>query len=473
MLRMIPAAGQERRAATVRRRHRLPRVGYVLTVYPRLSETFVVNEIAALEHLGLEIVAFSQKRPLEPPALAAARARAPVVYLDLRPRAWLGLLRDHLDWLIWDPRRYWRQLCWVVARRNRPTLKRWLRAGRLAAECRRRGITHLHAHFLSGNTRLARLAAELAGITYSLTAHAKDIYAVGLSRTKIRRRIRGASFAVTVSEFNRRHLEEIAGADQVRVIRNGVDLRRLVYRPPAAPRPLVLAVGRLVPKKGFDVLVEALARLGRGEPQEGGGAGGTAAAGAASGWQAWIIGDGPERQALAERIARHGVGERVRLLGARPHASVINELIPQAAVVAVPSVVAADGDRDGLPTVIPEAMAIGVPVVATGVTGIPEIVRDGETGRLVPAGDPAALAAVLRELLADPQQGRELARRARRLIEEEYDLRRSAWRLLACLAGTSQESHGAFPGVPLDDLAVPGARQRGEAAGWRPAPEAS
>jgi glycosyltransferase involved in cell wall biosynthesis len=395
----------------------LPHVGYVLTVFPRLSETFVLNEVMALERLGLPITIFSQKPAAGEGPSVSLETRASHLVLDAHCLRTQGAtLRDHGWLLATRPRRYLNLLRWALGRGNQATRKRFWRAGRLARECERRGIDHLHAHFLSGNTRLARMAAELAGVSYSLTAHAKDIYAAGLSRSKIRRRVEGAAFAVTVSEHNRAHLAAVADPDRLVVIRNGVDVERIpfrsaIHRNGGARR--ILAVGRLVPKKGFDVLIEAVAELraqGRGDVE------------------AWIVGEGPEEARLSSLIAERELGDRVELLGARPHAEVL-ALMTRASLLSVPSVIAADGDRDGLPTVIPEAMAAGLPVVAARTVGIPELVIDGETGLLAEPGNPAGLARALGNLLDDPARAAALARAARAKIEAEYDLKRNVARL--------------------------------------------
>ncbi len=393
----------------------LPHVGYVLTVYPRLSETFIINEIAALERMGLRITIFSQK-PAAAESLAIASTRSPIVVLsDRGVRSWGAALRDHLTLLLTRPRRYLSLLRWATSRGHRSALKKFWRAGRLGRECERRGIDHLHAHFISGNTRLARLASAFAGTSYSLTAHAKDIYATGASDSKLARRIGEAEFTVTVSEHNRSYLTGFAGTEHLVVIRNGVDLEHIRFEPRrlADHRP-VLAVGRLVPKKGFDVLIEALAQL----PAE---------------VEAWIAGEGPEETRLRALIASRGLESRVTLLGARSHAEVL-ELMTRSTALAVPSVVAGDGDRDGLPTVIAEAMAAGLPVVASRTTGIPELVIDGETGLLSDPGDATALARALAALIADPERASALARAARAKVEAEYDLRRNASLLLARFA---------------------------------------
>jgi glycosyltransferase involved in cell wall biosynthesis len=175
---------------------------------------------------------------------------------------------------------------------------------------------------------------------------------------------------------------------------------------------LILAVGRLVEKKGFDDLIDACAMLARE---------GTA-------FSCLIVGSGEEEDALRQRIARLGLQDKVRLEGPRPQREVI-ELMRRATLMAAPCIIGADGNRDGLPTVLLEAMALGLPCVATDVTGIPEVVRDGETGLCIRQAAPENLAGAMATLLADADQRLRLARNARQLIEAEFDVHRNAARV--------------------------------------------
>jgi glycosyltransferase involved in cell wall biosynthesis len=198
-------------------------------------------------------------------------------------------------------------------------------------------------------------------------------------------------------------------ASCVRRIYNGLDLAQLDALSPRDRASRIVAVGRLVEKKGFADLVEACRLLANRDRQ----------------FQCFIIGTGPLEGALRAQIDRLHLSARVQLLGPRPRSEVLRWL-RSAAVCATPCVVGGDGDRDGLPTVLLEAMAVGTPCVATDVTGIPEAIRDGETGFVVPQHDPEALAAACERLLEDPILRVEIATRARRLAETEFDVRRNA-----------------------------------------------
>ena len=323
-------------------------IAYILKRYPRFSETFVVNEILAHEAAGqaIEIYALG---PVQETHFqeAIARVRAPV-----------------------------------------------------------RRIRHLHAHFGTQAATIARLAARFAGVTYSLTAHAKDIYHEYSEPVNLARKIADAAFTITVSDYNLAHLREQYPAEApVYRIYNGLDLEQFPYHAPENRPPHLLAVGRLVEKKGFPDLIDAIAAL-----RERG-----------INCTCDIIGDGNQRETLAAHIARLHLEDRVRLLGNRSQAEVKNH-IRQAAMLIAPSVISADGDRDGLPTILVEAMALGTPCISTNIVGIPELVRDGDTGLLAPPNDPPALADTIARLLNDPALAVRLATNARALIERDYNI---------------------------------------------------
>jgi glycosyltransferase involved in cell wall biosynthesis len=273
-----------------------------------------------------------------------------------------------------------------------------------------RGIDHLHAHFGSVATSVARAAARITGRPYSFTAHAKDIFHEQVDREDLARKLTDAHHVVTVSDFNLGYLRAAfpEAARSVHRVYNGLDLDVFTFA--AGPRRReVVAVGRLVEKKGFDVLIEAIAIL------------------AARGIDVpcSIAGDGPLAGLLQEQAAQEGVGGLVRFAGPLPQRE-IRCLVAGAAVLAAPCVVASDGNADGLPTVLLEALALGTPCISTAVTGIPEAIRHDETGLLVPPGDAPALAAALERLIADDDLRQRLAAAGRMLVETEFDVRRQA-----------------------------------------------
>ncbi|GAB3757359.1 glycosyltransferase family 4 protein [Microlunatus parietis] len=392
----------------------LLRVGYVVKMYPRFSETFIVTELLELERLGLDLTVFSLRLPNDGrfhPALA--EVRAPVHYLRHS-----GIRADDL----------WQTVAGGTAlpgfTEALPDLLRLdaadaHQAVQLAVAVREQRITHLHAHFASISAAVARVAARLAGIGYSLTAHAKDIFHADVDHDRLRERLADATRVITVSDFNHDHLRRTFGAaaDRVERLYNGIDLRRFQFTDPAdrvRDTPVIAAVGRLVEKKGFADLIDAAALLRD----------------AGRRFRVDLAGTGPLAAELQARIDRHRLGGVVRLLGALPQ-SAVARLVGAADVFAAPCVVGSDGNRDGLPTVVLEAMALGTPVVATDVTGLPEIVEDGRTGLMIEQHDPAGLAAALARLLDAPELRSGLAKAARDLIEIEFDAARQAAKLAA------------------------------------------
>lgn len=399
-----------------------PRIGYVLKMYPRFSETFVLTELLAREAQGEDIEVFSLRAPADGrfhEALAAVRA--PVTYLRH------GRLRGSE---VWDLLR--------AAGARLPGLSEALpdllgaevddaaQAVELALLVQERGIDHLHAHFGSVATTVARLAAALSGRTYSFTAHAKDIFHESVDPDDLRAKLRDAHHVVTVSDYNLTHLRRRFGADAARVHRvyNGLALDRVrdVSGPASAagrsgsPGPQVAAVGRLVEKKGFDVLVDAIAVLARDGLY----------------LPCVIAGTGPLEDALRGQIEQLGLAELVTLAGPLPQSRVC-ELVSTSAVFAAPCVVAPDGNADGLPTVLLEAMALGTACISTRVTGIPEAVRHEETGLLVEPGDPVGLAAALSRLVQDVALRARLAQAATRHVETHFDSARQARQLRGLL----------------------------------------
>ncbi|MGH3385660.1 MAG: glycosyltransferase [Nocardioidaceae bacterium] len=398
------------------------RVGYVLKMYPRFSETFILNEVRALEDLGAELEIFSLRPPVDGRFHAAlAEVRAPVHYV-----AHPAKVGD-----LWDTLQRGRD---VLASLD-DQLPELLAAGpadaaqavELALAVRAQGISHLHAHFGSVSTTVTRLAAKLTGVPYSFTAHAKDIYHCEVDPSDLARKLADAAAVVTVSDYNADFLRAEYGPAAERLVRiyNGLDLDEFAYHRPV-DRPAVIAgVGRLVEKKGFAYLLDALAMLVADDRPV----------------RLDLVGTGAEEESLRAQAATLGVTDHVRFLGPLPQAQT-REIVRNAAVLAAPCVVGADGNRDGLPTVLVESMALGTPVVATPVTGIPEAVVDGETGIVVPERDAAALAAALGLLLDRPAVGATLAAAARAHVEREFDIRRNVGALYRLFARRPVEVTG-------------------------------
>ncbi|MBA2571023.1 MAG: glycosyltransferase [Chloroflexi bacterium] len=382
-------------------------VAYVLKVFPRLSETFILNEILELERQGTAVRIFSLRPGEDALHADVGRVRGRVRYVPQASwRSGWQLLPAHLRLAVATPRAYLPYLWASLRKRRAASFRHFAQAGYVADAIRRENVAHLHAHFASMAGSVALHAHRLSGTPYSITAHAKDIYLDGIEPADIARKLRPASFAVTVSDFNVRHLTPISDGTRLVRLYNGLDLHRFTFAPVTPQRPpLVLAVGRLVEKKGFDDLVAACAGLVAGGREI----------------DCRIVGSGAMEAELRRRIRALGVEDTVRLTGPMGRDDLI-ALFRRASVLVAPCVVADDGDRDGLPTVLIEAMALGVPVISTDVTGIPELVVDGRTGLLVPQKDPAALAGAIVQVLDDPAAAVRRALAARARVEECFDI---------------------------------------------------
>jgi glycosyltransferase involved in cell wall biosynthesis len=422
-----------------------PPIGYILRSYPRLSQTFILNEILALEQLGRRIHIFAVADPQEPITQLQARAvRAPVRYLAGAERRGLAtLLGEHLALACAHPGRYLATLAYVLRHKDwdagytassRRTC--FLQAVYLARLLRRTAsrpaqrIAHLHAHFAHDPTLIALLVHRLTGISYSFTGHARDLYQIPVAA--LVERIAAADAVVTCCGANLHYLHEVApqvAPGKARLIPHGVDLRE--FHPgsdqaPSADLPLILSVGRLVEKKGFPDLVHACGLL----KQRG------------YAFRCVIYGDGPLREELAATIAQLGLAETVLLAGEHPQAALL-PVFQQATVFALTPFVTTGGDRDGVPNVLVEAMACGVPVVSTDVAGMPELVQHEVNGLLVPPHDIPAIADALAALLNDePRRGR-MGVAARQTVVAHFDLHAAAEQLAALFDHAGQAAPGA------------------------------
>jgi glycosyltransferase involved in cell wall biosynthesis len=390
------------------------RVAFVLKGYPRLSETFIAQEIAALERRGLDIMIVSLRRP--------ADARRHPVHDEIR-----AALRYLPEYLLLEPwrvlRAWWKvrrtapyrsvRAVWLKDLRRDPTPNRMRRFGQalvLAAELPA-DVTRLHAHFLHTPASVTRYCALLRGLPWSGSAHAKDIWT--LPEWEKREKLASCEWLVTCTAANRDHLAALAPPERVALVYHGVDLSRFEHgnAPPRArdggnpaDPVLILSVCRLVEKKGTEVLLEALARLPAGLH-----------------WRFVHVGGGPLKERLARLAARLGIAARVEWRGPQAHAAVL-AAYRSADLFALASRIARDGDRDGLPNVLAEAQSQGLACVATRVSAIPELVRDGQTGVLVEPDHPAALARALESLITQPARRRALGQAGQARVREHFGL---------------------------------------------------
>jgi glycosyltransferase involved in cell wall biosynthesis len=397
-------------------------LGYVLRKFPVLSETFVLNEILALEARGVEVHIF----PLAPsrdPRFHEGVGRLKATMHHVPGLSDISTLLRHARRLAdRKPERFRRRLLRALGSAKPERVWRFLQAAYVADRARRLRVTHLHAHFANHPAMVAHEAAKLSGIPFSFTAHAYDMYREA-DTAAIARTMADAKFTVTISEHNVEFLKSIARKPPPRIelVRNGVDMRKFAPNggaPAGAFR--MLTVSRLVEKKGLPVLIEAC-RLLRDRGLS---------------FRCDIVGKGAQRALLEQLIKQWDLGRHVNLIGALAHQEVL-ERYHDAHAVVLPCIVAQDGNQDGLPVSIVEALACGVPVVTTPVSGVPEAVRHGENGLLVPPSDAKGLADALEHLIRDPELLAALRTNARASVLEQFDEQQTAHRL-----------HDLFRGAP-------------------------
>lgn len=413
-------------------------VAYLVRSFPRLSQTFVLNEILALERLGVDLRIFGMTAAAEGIVQeSVADVAAPTRYLQ-RERSPRRVLEDHARVVMSHPLGYLSAWLYVLTRKELDegyvTCSRYscfAQAVRMAAMllCTRGeadGVDHVHGHFAHDPTLIALLLKKMIGVSFSFTAHARDIYQT--TPIMLRERIGEASAVVTCCRANLDYLEAVARREDVsklKLIHHGVDL--MTFRPPSrasfpmpssrSPAPLILSAGRLVEKKGFGDLIRAcrlLSDLG-------------------VDFRCVIYGDGPLRETLERAIEELGLNGRVAVAGACTQAE-LAEVLRSGDVFALTPYVADDGDRDGIPNSMLEAMACELPVVGTVVGGMPEVVAHGHNGFLSRPHDARSIASHLARLLADEPLRRRMGARARVTVAEGFDGARAARQLAALFA---------------------------------------
>lgn len=396
------------------------KIAYVVSRFPLSSETFILRELCALdgqtehgERLDVELLAlFPATRPFAHPDAqpwlarvrlpsASEAAGASMSWLARRPLALLGCAA---------------RLAWAYRRRPKLLAKGLATLPLAAAHARTvhsGGIRHVHAHFATYPAIAAWACKRLTGVGYSITAHAHDVF---IDQSPLSLLIGEASFVVTISEFNRAFLAPYTreGSVPLHVVRCGIDPRTYAFRPREIPfdGPVrALCVASFEEYKGHRYLLEALAS----DP-------------GLERIQLELVGGGSLEDELRAQADRLGLSGRIRFHGMRSEAQVA-DLLDEADVFVLPSVVADDGQMEGLPVALIEALAAGIPVIATRLSGIPELIEDGLTGLLASPGDAQDLARRLRELLCDPAGARTRSFAGRELVEREFTLARSTTQL--------------------------------------------
>jgi len=387
-------------------------IAYLAPEIPALSATFVYHEILALQHRGLTIVPISVHYPqaiAETPTVDSLRQTTTYLYRQ----SGLTILWNSITALWHFPVGYLRALHYVwtdmvtlglIKPLAIKLLYQFIQAGSVAQILRTQSCQHLHIHFAHVPTQIGMYAATIAGIPFTFTAHANDLFERGVL---LKQKVERAHWAITISDYNYQFLTSRAGAppDKIRIVRCGIDTHQYQFTPTAFFRhtpPRLGSLGRLVEKKGMDSLILAVAQL-RHEGMD---------------CYLEIAGDGPWLTRLQALVAREGLGDRVRFRGAMRHDQVFDWMrgLDVFVLACRPD---AQGDQDGIPVVLMEAMAIGTPVCSTRLSGIPELIVPG-AGLLANPNDPASLAAELAHLLSHPAMLAEMTHIARHRIETEF-----------------------------------------------------
>jgi colanic acid/amylovoran biosynthesis glycosyltransferase len=398
------------------------KVAYILSRFPHLTETFILREMILLRELGLDVHVFSMLPPLPTPVHQQVQEMMP--YVHYSPFLLSSqLILAQFYFLFRSPIKYIRALgraIWQTCREPLLLLRVLMifpKSVYFARQMQNLKMDHIHAHFVWVNGIAAQVASDLIGITFSLHPHAFGLFM--RDQESVRRQLELADGVITVSEYHRQYIANLCprwSPDEIRIVHYGLDPAEFTPAHVPAEDSIVriISVGSLYEKKGHEYLIDACAQLAEK---------GTA-------FRCSIVGGGLLQDALQARIARHRLQDCVSLLGARTLAE-INDLYRHSDIFILACVVAQSGDRDGMPNVLLEAMAMQLPVVTTPVTGIPELVRDGETGLLVPERDAHALARAIERLTNDEILRCKLGRQGRQAVLTGFDIHQTAAQLAA------------------------------------------
>ena len=380
------------------------RLGYLFERFPSFTQTFCAREIAELYRQGVTPPVFSVRRPKDDPPQGIPLDHIPVFYVpntnSLEFKLKTKLISSRLTKL------------WSGSGDQRDK-GRFREAVYLGPKLRKAGVSHLHVHFAGLASRTAWWIKRLFGITYSFTGHANDIFCPKPDqRTTLKDLVEEASFVVTVSDYSARMLRHDFPKAKIFRVYNGLDLSLFRRATPTAEPLKIISVGRLIEKKGFPFLIEACAQLRAQEIP----------------FTCEIVGDGPDRELLAQQIRSLSLEPRVHLLGPKAQPEII-QLLARSSLFVFPAIHDRSGDTDNLPTVLIEAMASGLPVVASNIAGIPEIVRHGENGLLVAEKDSNQLAASIQRLQANAALLRGYSEKSLSLAKEHFALSKTVRQL--------------------------------------------
>lgn len=392
-----------------------PVIAYMMSRFPKITETFILTEMIAVEAEGIAVEVYPLLR--EKTSVIHAEAQPYVDRAHFESFMSFSILKANLGLLLRQPLTYVSTICSVLwgvkssANFLAGTLGIIPKAVKMARDMQRDGVTHIHAHFASHPAMAAMIIHRLTGIPFSFTGHGSDLH---VDQTYLGEKLRRAAFAVTISRYNVEFMCEHAGEwarEKIKMIHCGIDTS--LFQPVASTtnkQPFtILMVAALREVKGHAVLMEACSQL-----KERG-----------LDFRCRLIGSGELRKDIHADIDARGLNDHVSLLGPQPR-DIVAAAMKDADVVVLPSIMGSRGDREGIPVVLMEAMATGKPVVSTRQSGIPELVEDGVSGLLCPAGDATALAAALNTLADDPDRRKTMGMAGRAYVEAHFNIRETS-----------------------------------------------
>lgn len=403
---------EETKAPRIAKRSQPLKIAYMMSRFPKISETFILYEILEQERLGNVVEVYPLLREHQP--VTHPEAERLVERAHFHPYISWPIVRANWHYLLRRPGAYFRTLAEVLGGTWGSTnfflgaLMYWPKAVRFAYEMEGLGIKHVHAHFCNHPALVALIIHRLAGIPYSFTAHGSDLHK---DKRMLDKKVEAAAFAVTVSNFNKGEMIKACGEnmrDKIHIVHCGIDQE--VFAPPVEKssdgRFRIICVASFEEVKGHKYLIEAC-RVLRERGLD---------------FVCDLIGDGPVRAQVAKQIADNNLQDRVIIHGSRKRMEVA-QMMAAAHVKVLASVPTAEGKREGVPVVLMEAMASGLPVVSSQLSGIPELVENGQTGILVQPGDVNALALALQKLHADPALRFKMGRAGREKVLREFNLK--------------------------------------------------
>lgn len=414
------------------------RVAYIMSRFPKLTETFILYEMLAVEATGVTVEVFPLLR--ERQSATHPEAEALVRRAHYHPFISLPILRSHMHFLRRTPRTYlrlWTEVLrktWGSANFFLGALGIFPKVVHFAHEMQRIGVCHVHAHFATHPALAALIIHRLTGIPYSFTAHGSDLH---VDRRMLDTKIMAAAFAITVSEYNRRIMMEECGGrfgERIEVVHCGIDAELFQPHPaPAEDGPCrIVCVASFEEVKGHRFLIEACRIL-----HERGVA-----------FSCDLVGDGPLRPTVESQIAAARLSDHVHVLGPRVRPEV-QRLLAEADVAVLASCPTREGKREGIPVALMEAMAAGLPVVASALSGIPELVTAGESGLLVPPADPPALANALQRMAESRSLREGMGRAGRETILRDFNLRSCARTLASLFRSSARRTRPESVPVPV------------------------